>query len=139
MIFMGPRKHWCILPRDVRTLTFCQMGFPFKPLKVKRLAGGQKASEERSSGSGQEKLRKENALEGVEVRSPSDSVGGGGGGGWLVSMVISVGSRCVFGGAQQLIRATVVFGGGGCSNKSLNSNPVEPPNNHPQRVPRDPI
>ena len=31
---------WCILPRDVRTLTFCQlMGFPLiKPRKVKLLA-----------------------------------------------------------------------------------------------------
>ena len=34
---------------DARTLTFCQlMGFPIKPLKVKLLAGEQKATELRS-------------------------------------------------------------------------------------------
>ena len=37
---------WRILPRDVRTLTVCQlMGFPTKPLKVKLFAGEQKATE----------------------------------------------------------------------------------------------
>ena len=39
---MVPRKLCCILPRDVRTLTFLptnELVFPIKPLKVKLLAG----------------------------------------------------------------------------------------------------
>ena len=38
--------YWCILPRDVRTLTCLPTnGFSTKPLKVKLLAGEQKATE----------------------------------------------------------------------------------------------
>ena len=37
---------WCILPRDVGSLTFCRLiGFSFKPLKVKLSAGEQKVAE----------------------------------------------------------------------------------------------
>ena len=37
---------WCMLPRDARTLIFCQpMSCPMKPLKVKLLAGERKATE----------------------------------------------------------------------------------------------
>ena len=35
-------NRWCILPRDVWTLTYCQrMAFSIEPLKIKLLAGEQ--------------------------------------------------------------------------------------------------
>ena len=41
---------WCILPRDVRTLTFSQKNrFSIKPLKTKLVAGEQNATEKRST------------------------------------------------------------------------------------------
>ena len=47
MFFLSLSVLRCILPRDVRTLTFCQLydKFSIKPPKVKLLAGEQKETE----------------------------------------------------------------------------------------------